>query len=306
MKHITITGSLGSGKSVVSALLKKALGYSVVSVGGILREMAHEHGMDATAFNQYMEQHPELDHLLDRKQTALGQDSEPKIFDSRLAWHFVPNAFKVCLNVSDAIAAQRIYQDKERVGESYQDSVQAGRSIKQRRESELLRYRTLYGVELENPEQYDLVISTDHLTPIEVANQILQAYLAQESLESPLWLCQVYKVADSHSAQQVGSGDMPVLSTPSLIAFMENCAMLLGKRVIPEAGDSSVGTQLSTNHLHASPVGAEIVVRAQLTQQEGRRLLFDITADDSVGRVAQCQHERFVVSRQRFLERIGL
>lgn len=176
MKHITITGSLGSGKSVVSALLNESLGYPIISVGGILRKMAQEHNMDTTEFNQYMEQHPELDNELDNRVIALGQEESPKIFDSRLAWHFIPNSFKVALLVDDSIAAQRIFQDNKRANEAYTTPGETLEKIRARRQSEITRYKQLYQVDLEQQTNYDLIIDTGNLTPQEVALQILQAY----------------------------------------------------------------------------------------------------------------------------------
>ncbi len=175
-KHITITGSLGSGKSVVSSLLHEELGYPVVSVGGILRKMAQEYNMDTTQFNIYMEQHPELDYELDNRVTAMGKEELPYIFDSRLAWYFVPSSFKVALIVDDSIAAQRIFQDSARLNETYNNDEEARERIQQRRKSELLRYKQLYKVDLEATENYDLVIDTGGYTPKEVASKILSAY----------------------------------------------------------------------------------------------------------------------------------
>ncbi len=119
-------------------------------------------------------------------------------------------------------------------------------------------------------------------------------------------LTKSYIVTTVHSAEVVGSGDMPVLSTPALVSFMENCAMLLARENLQEEGQTTVGINISTNHLHATPVGDTIAVEACLVSCEGRKLVFSITAADSAGTVAECTHERFIVSRERFLEKIGL
>lgn len=119
-------------------------------------------------------------------------------------------------------------------------------------------------------------------------------------------LTKTYITKKEHSAEIVGSGDMPVLGTPALIAFMENCAMLLAREQLPSQDQTTVGTNLSTNHLHPTPIGKGITVEATLTEVEGRKMSFSIIATDDIGTVAECTHERFVVSRQRFLEKIGL
>ena len=302
MKHITITGSLGSGKSCVARLLNEALGFPIVSVGGLLREMATEHHMDATAFNIYMEQHPELDHLLDDRVTALGQDASPKIFDSRLAWHFIPTSFKVCLTVADEIAAVRIYKDDSRVGETYGSSQEAQEQIKKRRESEVHRYHTLYNIDLEAPQQYDVVIDTSHKTPREVADEILHAYRESVCIGS---YTKEYIVHPQHLADAVGSGDMPVLATPQLIAFMENCAMETAARTLTGADLTTVGTFVATDHRHPSALGVTVSVQAFLMEQEGKKLRFQIEARDPNGVVAFCSHDRFIVSRSKFMQRVN-
>lgn len=114
-----------------------------------------------------------------------------------------------------------------------------------------------------------------------------------------------YTIEPRHSAAEIGSGDMPVLATPALIAFMENAAMLLA-RDYTEEGATTVGTMIQTDHQHATPIGEVITVTARLTAIEGRKLTFAIEATDQAGTVAEATHERFIVTRQRFLERLGI
>lgn len=114
-----------------------------------------------------------------------------------------------------------------------------------------------------------------------------------------------YNIEPRHSAAAMGSGDMPVLATPALISFMENCAMLLAGDYTDDVS-TTVGTMITTDHQHATPIGDVIEVTASLSSLEGRKMTFDIVASDATGVVAECTHERFVVSRQRFLERLGI
>lgn len=173
---IAITGDLGSGKSSVCKILAQKLGFDIISVGSIQRQLAAEHNMSITEFNHYMETHPEIDVACDARVSEWGNSKEGLIFDSRLAWHFVPHAFKVYLQVDIPIAAQRIYGDKERKNEEQSDIAAVRSRILERRESEILRFKTQYQVDLESPENYDLVINTGHLTIEETANLILSAY----------------------------------------------------------------------------------------------------------------------------------
>ena len=110
-------------------------------------------------------------------------------------------------------------------------------------------------------------------------------------------------VQAAQTAEQLGSGLLPVYSTPSLVAFMENTAMQLIE--LPEGG-SSVGTSISVKHLKASKIGEELTCVAELTENEGRRYAFEIKVTDSKGDlVGEAQHERFVVDVQRFMSKLN-
>ena len=77
----------------------------------------------------------------------------------------------------------------------------------------------------------------------------------------------VLTVSDAHTAQAMGSGDMPVLATPIMIALMENAAMLAVDQELPE-GLTTVGSGVDVTHLKPSPLGAEIIATAELTEIE--------------------------------------
>ena len=188
MRHITITGSLGSGKSRVSSILKEVTGMEIESVGSLLRKMAQNHGMSTNEFNKYMEVHPELDHELDSFVKEQGLSSIPKIFDSRLAWNFIPQSFKVYLYVKDDIAAKRVFHDDKRVNEKYENKDEAQFHIAERRKSEILRYNTQYGLDLDKLTNYNLVIDTSHSTPEEIANLIIENYKKDNPTQNDIWI----------------------------------------------------------------------------------------------------------------------
>ncbi len=112
-----------------------------------------------------------------------------------------------------------------------------------------------------------------------------------------------YKVTTDKTAEAMGSGDMPVLATPALVAMMENAAMLVARRLLQE-GETTVGGSIDVQHLKPSPVGAEIRVEAELTQHEGRRFDFAIEAWQDEVLVGRASHVRFAVSRERFLAKL--
>src|SRR5262249_20678979 len=84
-------------------------------------------------------------------------------------------------------------------------------------------------------------------------------------------------VTEADTAPQFGSGDVPVLATPRLLALAEAASVAAVAPHLPE-GATSVGTGASLEHRRASPVGAEIVVEADLTEVDGRRLVFSFIA----------------------------
>jgi cytidylate kinase len=174
--NISISGELGSGKSTVAAELARTLRFEVVSVGLIQRRLAEKYGMSATEFNRYMETHPEIDIECDNMVADMGRGTR-MIFDSRLAWRFVPTSFKVYLKVDKAVAARRILGDKGRVSESFSALEEALTSITERRASELLRFRTQYGVDLDDDSNYDLVVHTDRIAPRDTALLITFLYI---------------------------------------------------------------------------------------------------------------------------------
>ena len=92
-----------------------------------------------------------------------------------------------------------------------------------------------------------------------------------------------------------------VLSTPSMIAEMEEtCRLLLKEQVIPDQEWDTVGTIVDIQHLAATPVGAEVFLRAKVLAVDGRRVMFEVEARDKLERVGEGRHERFIINVPRF------
>lgn len=92
-----------------------------------------------------------------------------------------------------------------------------------------------------------------------------------------------------------------VLSTPSMIAEMEEtCRLLLKEQVIPDSQWDSVGTIVDVRHIAATPVGAAVVLKAKVSSFEGRRVMFDVQAFDMLEKIGEGRHERFIVNVPRF------
>eukprot|EP01132_Coremiostelium_polycephalum_P006692 gene6692-8278_t len=113
-----------------------------------------------------------------------------------------------------------------------------------------------------------------------------------------------HKVEEKHFASNVGSGDIDVFSTPSMIALMEGAAVncLKGKL---EEGQTSVGTQVQIKHLAATPLGVTVRATATVTGGDGKKqVIFSIEAFDNKDKIGEGTHERLIVGKDRFLSRV--
>lgn len=112
-------------------------------------------------------------------------------------------------------------------------------------------------------------------------------------------------VTDADTAIALGSGDVPVLGTPRVLALVEQATV---NALTLEAGQTTVGTRVELEHLAATPVGGSVVATATLATVDGRRLAFDVTVYNVSGGeqslAARGTVERVVVDRERFLGRL--
>ena len=105
------------------------------------------------------------------------------------------------------------------------------------------------------------------------------------------------------TAAVMGSGDMPVLATPALVALMENAAMLTVRPLLAE-GETTVGAHIDVKHWAPSPIGAEIKSIAMLQERNGKQLTFKIEATQGDKLIGEAVHTRYIVNRQQFLTKI--
>lgn len=114
----------------------------------------------------------------------------------------------------------------------------------------------------------------------------------------------VETVAEDHTARHLGSGGVSVLATPHMILLMERAGVAAVDHLLPE-GYRTVGAHLDVSHLAPTPVGFTVTARAELTEVDGRRLTFRVWAHDGVELVGEGTHQRYIVSVQRFGERVA-
>ncbi|WP_250030630.1 thioesterase family protein [Paractinoplanes maris] len=109
-------------------------------------------------------------------------------------------------------------------------------------------------------------------------------------------------VTDADTAQTLGSGDVPVLATPRVLALAEAATVAATARHLP-GGITTVGVRAEIAHLIPSPVGHHVHALATLTKVEGRKLYFDVVVRHDDDLVAEVRVERMVLDRQRFIQR---
>ena len=109
-------------------------------------------------------------------------------------------------------------------------------------------------------------------------------------------------VTDADTAQSLGSGDVPVLGTPRVLALAEAATVAATARQMP-GGLTTVGTRAEIDHKAPTPLGRRITALATLAKTEGRKLIFDVVVRDGEELVAEVRVERVILDRQRFIEK---
>ena len=181
--HITITGKLGSGKSTVAKKLVEQYGFEIFSTGAILRAAAAERGMDVLELNKELsaklDSDRSMDDLIDNTtiRVAAERKDDKLIFDSRMAWHFVPDSFKVFVTVEPRVAAERVMKDP-RPGEPAEDVDELCAELVERSKVEQSRFMQLYGVDYYDYNNFNLVVDSSRRTPDEIVTLIWEGFNA--------------------------------------------------------------------------------------------------------------------------------
>ncbi|MGI6167296.1 MAG: cytidylate kinase family protein [Eubacteriales bacterium] len=161
--HITITGKTGSGKTTISHLIANELGYERYSTGEYQREIANKLGVNMVEMNAIMKDNITYDHLIDKTVERISREraGDNLIFDSRMAWHFVHDSFKIFVTIDPAVAGQRVFANP-RNEEPYKSPEDAATQLTLRSDAENIRFRTIYGVDNFDYANFDLIIDTTY------------------------------------------------------------------------------------------------------------------------------------------------
>jgi fluoroacetyl-CoA thioesterase len=115
-----------------------------------------------------------------------------------------------------------------------------------------------------------------------------------------LWATVEETVTEEMTAERLGSGDVPVLGTPAVLALVEGVAVAAVTDAL-EPGTTTVGARVELDHLAPTPLGLALTATAELVDVDGRKLRFSFEVADSAGPIARGTHERVVVDRDSFL-----
>lgn len=180
-KHIiTLGGKPGSGKSSTAKGLAQYFSYDRFSSGDLFRALGEERGLDILAANLTAEQNAEIDHLVDQRLRDIGVEQNNLVIDSRMAWHWMPQSFKVFLDLGIEVAAKRIVSamDPARLESEHipTDPHEYAVILQERLDSETRRYQNLYQVDPYQTHNYDLVVDTEANSLEEVIKIVAAAY----------------------------------------------------------------------------------------------------------------------------------
>lgn len=167
---ITITGDLESGKSSIAKLLADKLNHDFLSTGALFREIAQSKGMDVNELTEAAKNDSSIDMHIDDLLIKFNKDNY--VIDSRMAWKFIDKSFKIFFTVNEIVAAKIIYT-ANRENEHYASLDETVKYISRRKCEEDRRYQNLYGVDVNDYLNYDLVIDTSSISVKETMDIIL-------------------------------------------------------------------------------------------------------------------------------------
>lgn len=178
---ITISGLPGSGKSSTADNVAKALAYQRFSSGDFMRKMAVEKGITLNELSKIAENdNGVIDNKIDDEVSKLNE-TEKIVVDSRLAFHFLKNSFKVFLDLNPEISKNRVLENLNKnplrlQSEGLSNAEEVYEKIIERLNSEKKRYRELYNLDYTDKNNFDLIIDTDKNNLDQVVEIILKEY----------------------------------------------------------------------------------------------------------------------------------
>ena len=190
MKNIIVmSGDIGSGKSSVATELKQLTNFDIIGTGTIQRAIASRRGLTTLELNEISQTDRSIDDEIDAYVIETGKNQDRLIMDSRLAWHFIPSAFKVFLAVDPVVGAERVFNASRHDENNASLEITLKNNLK-RQTIEAQRFNQLYNINFRKYGNYDLIIDTSYATPAAIAQKIndcFNAWLKHQHFSS-LWI----------------------------------------------------------------------------------------------------------------------
>ena len=187
---ITISGKPGSGKSSTADKVAELLSYTRHSSGDMVRQILAKKNMTLEEYNAQAKTDHDLDAEVDEELRAL-RDQQDIVIDSRLGFYWIPESFKVYLDLELDLATARIFKDaisnsmRTSVGTSSSSLSAVSQQVRDRMQNEQTRFRSLYGVDPFDKSHFDFIIDTSRQNPQSVAIAVFDAY--KEWLDTEVW-----------------------------------------------------------------------------------------------------------------------
>lgn len=190
-KHIiTLSGKPGSGKSSTADKVAEILNYTRHSSGDMVRHILAKSKMTLEEYNKRALSDHSLDAKIDEELRIL-RDKEDIIVDSRLGFYWIPESFKVYLDLDLDIATARIFKDtvsnsmRQSEGSASTSLNTVAKQVRERMLAEQSRFKRLYGIDPYDSSHFDFIIDTSRQNPQSVAIAIFDAY--KDWLDSEIW-----------------------------------------------------------------------------------------------------------------------
>ena len=181
-KHIiTISGKPGSGKSSTADRVAEMLGYTRYSSGELVRTITRKRKLTLAQFNEMAEENPTMDFDIDEDLRKLREQNDI-VIDSRLGFYWIPESFKVYLDLNPDVAIARIYKDanlntlRSSSGEGTTSMDEVIDQVEARVSNEKRRFKKLYNINPYATANFDLIIDTSRHSPQTVALTVFDTY----------------------------------------------------------------------------------------------------------------------------------
>lgn len=166
---ISLSGTAGSGKSTVGERLASELSWPRYYMGQMRRDAAKRRGMTLADYNALGETDPATDKEVDEFQKKLGETEDNFIVEGRTSWYFIPHSLKIYIYVSPEEGARRIFGSLKKKNERNEgilpESIEdVKRGMLERAESDRLRYKKYYDMDVNDPSHYDLYLDATSLS----------------------------------------------------------------------------------------------------------------------------------------------